>query len=293
MKKFVLHILGLLAGLLLIMTVLDIVYTEVYRNSPPRTKIQYLRSLKNKKIDYLFLGSSRVENGINPLLIEKQTHKTCINLGIPASKLNDIYTVLQLLESYHVEYGRAFIQVDYIFNMNERSNILQYQFIPFIRDNEKTKECFRYLDNFDACYYLPFYRYCVNDYRIGLREAAMNFSGGKKKVIENKGFVPRFDVADKKSDVSLPGTILKNNPAFDSIVSYCKKNNIKVTYFCTPFMSGTKNMEFMDKLRQKIPGLKDYSQLIANDSLFSDGRHLNNRGATYFTNHIVSDLGLK
>ena len=39
------------------------------------TKFQNIRALKNKSIDYVFLGSSRVENVIMPNIIEKKTKK--------------------------------------------------------------------------------------------------------------------------------------------------------------------------------------------------------------------------
>jgi len=293
MKKFLLHIFGLLVGLLLIMAVLDVLYTQVYRNMTVRSKFQFIRSFKDKKIDYIFLGSSRVENGINPLLIEEQTNKKCVNFGIPASKLEDIYTVLQLLDSYNIQSEKIFIQVDYIFNVNERSNILQYQFLPFIRDNQKTKESLRYLDDFNASYYLPFYRYCANDFKIGLREFSLSVAGKKTKLVKHNGFVPRIEVASMKSDAALPSEINANNAAFDRIDAYCKKNNIDVVYFCAPFMKETKNLDFAEKLQKRIPNLKNYARLIDNDSLFMDGLHLNARGATFLTNYMIADLKLK
>ena len=89
MRKFVIQIIGILSISLILLLVFDFTYTTIYENANPRTKFQYLRSLKNTKVNYVFLGSSRVENGIDPFIVENRTQKKCINLGYEAAKLGD------------------------------------------------------------------------------------------------------------------------------------------------------------------------------------------------------------
>lgn len=192
MKKFIVYIIGGVLVILMFMTILDVVYTKVYETSYPRTKFQYLRSLKNKKVDYIFLGSSRVENGIVPTVIYNKTGKTSVNFGFQAAKLADIYTVLQLIKKYNIHYEKIFIQVDYIYNITDgNSNIFQYEMMPFIRENVITKNYLnRYIPNPNANYYFPFYRYCTNDLKIGFREVLLNISHKKTNVILNKGYSP-------------------------------------------------------------------------------------------------------
>jgi len=69
MKKFIILIIVTLFTVLIVSLAFDLVYTHTYKNSNPRSKFQYLRSLKNTKINYIFLGSSRVDNGIVPSII--------------------------------------------------------------------------------------------------------------------------------------------------------------------------------------------------------------------------------
>lgn len=176
MKKFSKHIIGGIVMLLIVMSVLDVAYTKVYQTSYPRTKFQYLRSLKNKKVDYIFIGSSRVENGIVPSIEKKKTGKEAVNLGFQAAKLGDIYTLLQLVKEYDIHYETILIQVDYIYNfVDGNSNMFQYEMVPFIRENAITKG---YSDTYTinpvANYYVPFYRYCDNDLKIGFREVFAN-----------------------------------------------------------------------------------------------------------------------
>ncbi|MFT5253184.1 MAG: hypothetical protein ACI87N_002213 [Flavobacteriales bacterium] len=273
------------------MSALDVVYTTIYETSYPRTKFQYLRSLKNKKIDYIFIGSSRVENSIVPSVIYDKTGKIAVNLGFQAAKLVDIYTVLQLVKEYNIQYETVLIQVDYIYNIkNGHSNILEYEMMPFIRDNAITR---RYSDCFSknpfANYYIPFYRYCNNDLKLGLRELFANLIHKKTNIIPNRGYGAKYGNSEKMQG-SLPDIILDRNAVFDSIQFFVKKNNMNVVFYCAPFCENNKNKNFTSKLNKKIPGLKDFSELFKEDNLFLDCNHLNDSGANRFTEIFAEEV---
>lgn len=271
------------------MTVLDVVYTKIYETSYPRTKFQYLRSLKDKKVDYIFIGSSRVENGIVPSIIHDKTNKKAVNFGFQAAKLGDIYTILQLIKKYNIHYEKIFIQIDYIYNIVEgNSNIFQYQINPFIRENEITKSYSNHYSlspNVD--YYIPFYRYCANDLKVGFREVFANITDKKTTIVPLRGY-GALQGNSKELEGSLPDTILNNNVIFDSIDSYCKQNKMKVVYYCAPFCKYSKNKDFISKLKNKIPELEDFSRAIEDDKMFVNCNHLNDSGAKRFT-EILSD----
>lgn len=280
--------------MLLFMTVLDVVYTKIYENSYPRTKFQYLRSLKNRKVDYIFLGSSRVENGIVPSVIFNKTNKTAVNLGFQAAKLADVYTVLQLIKEYNIHCEKILIQVDYIYNFVEgNSTIFQYEMIPFIRENAITKEyCERYIENPNANYYIPFYRYCTNDLKIGFREVFANIIDKKTNTVNNSGYGGRYGNS-RQLQGSLPNVILERNTILDNIQSFSKQNNINVVYFCAPFCKNINSIDFISKLKNKIPKFKDFSGVIQDDKMFFNCNHLNDRGAKRFTEILTEDLLMK
>jgi hypothetical protein len=288
MKRFLLHIGLLLLGTLLIMVLLDAAYTKAYEASAPRTKFQLLRSYKGQKIDYAFLGSSRVDNDINPAVIEKETGKKGLNLGFQGSKLRDIYTILQLFKEYDIGCDKIYIQVDYIFNDQTSSNLMAYEMVPFVHDNAVTQAHFRNSGN-SAYYRVPFYRYCMNDYKIGFREVCLNLLKKKTSIAQNSGYSPVF-ACNLKSKEVLPKTIAAHNPAFDSIRVYCAKNHIEPVFFCSPIKKSTENLDYIQKLQRKIPGLHDYSMLVTNDSLFNNSYHLNDKGATFFSEFVSKAL---
>jgi hypothetical protein len=241
--KYMMFIFFLIMGILLL---LDFSFTKVYENSEARTKFQYLRSLKNKKIDYLFLGSSRVENSIVPKLIEDETGKSAINLGFQASKLGDIYTILKLIKKYNIKTEKIIIQVDYIFNIEDGcSNVLQYELMPFIRENEVTQEYFdRCFSDKKEILYVPFYRYLNFESKIGFREFFLNLIDKKTSVVKNHGFVALQGISLDHNN-SLPNKINDKNKYYDRIKQFAKRNNMPVVFFCAPFCKHTKNLFFI------------------------------------------------
>jgi hypothetical protein len=293
MKVFLKYFVRLALGTLIIMVVLDFTYTAVLEKSEPRSKFQLLRSLKNQKVHYLFLGSSRVENGIVPALIKEKTNKEAINLGFQASKLSDIYTILQLIKEYNIQSEKIFIQIDYIFNIEGGSNILQYELFPFVRENDVTKEYFdRHFSDNKALYYLPFYRYCQNDVKIGFREIFSNAITKKTNIKTHNGYVGLYG-EHSNHNYDLPKTIPVSNVYFDKIKLHCAANKINVVYYVAPFCQKAKNLHYITKLKRKIPELKDYSNVIHDSTMFQNCGHLNDKGAIAFTSILMKDLLVK
>lgn len=278
-------------AILAVMFVLDVVYTKIYETSFPRTKFQYLRSLKNKKVDYIFIGSSRVENGIVPSIIKQKTGKEAVNLGFQAAKLGDIYTLLQLVKEYHIQYETILIQVDYIYNFEGgHSNIFEYEMMPFIRENAITKNYSDvYVEHPIANYYLPFYRYCGNDLKIGFREIFANLAGKKTNVIFQKGYIARFGNSAILAG-ALPAVVLNKNATLDSMQSFIKQNKMKVVFYFAPVCRNSKNQDFISKLKIKIPEFKDFSRALNDDELFMDCNHLNDNGAQRFTEILAEEV---
>ncbi|WP_418263863.1 hypothetical protein [Flavobacterium faecale] len=291
MKKFLKYIVFLFLLILGILYLLDYSFTTVYEKAVPRTKIQYLRSLKGKKIDYIFLGSSRVENAIIPKLIYDKTGKSAINLGFPASKLNDVFTILKLIKKYQIKFHKVYIQVDYIYNMEDgHSNVLEWQLMPFINENEITRAYFNqyFRDNREVSM-IPFYRYCRYEPKIGFREFFLNTLDKSTPLIKNLGFIP-LEGTSSNSHYSLPAEIKRNNKCFDQIDLFVRENNMNVSYFCAPFSLHAENLSFVEKLQLKIPGLYNFSKVVTNDAMFQNYSHLNRDGATFFTEIIIEKM---
>ncbi|MBC5833334.1 hypothetical protein G6N05_00410 [Flavobacterium sp. F372] len=274
--------------------VLDYFYTNVFEKALPRTKFQNIRALGNESIDYVFLGSSRVENGISPEVIKNKTGKNAMNLGFQASKMSDIYLILQLLDEYKIKYKKAFIQVDYIFNIeNGFSNVLSYEILPFIHENELISNHCQFNDNinFWRNKYLPFYRYSITSQKIGIREIFSNLIRKKTPILENKGYSPLYGHFSG-GNYTLPETILQKNKYYDSMVNYSLKNKKEIIFFTAPFRILNNDFSFVQKLETKIPGLKNFSNELVDNKYFENNNHLNHQGAIAFTTILIEKLKL-
>lgn len=294
MNTFVKYFLKIVVILTVSAYALDYFYTNVFYQAPPRSKFQCLRALKNQSIDYVFLGSSRVENGVSPEIIENRTGKKAINLGFQASKLADVYFVLQLLDEYQIKYKKVFIQVDYIFNLEKGySNVLAYEILPFINENQVIAKHCQLNDstNFWSNKHIPFYRYGITSAKIGLREIAMNLLKKKTKIATTKGFDP-LEGNFSGGKYELPKTIANKNKYYDFIVDYSRKNKKDITFYIAPFRISNNDFTFVQKLKTKIPGLLDFSNVLPDNKYFQNNSHLNSVGAEAFTPILIDKLKL-
>jgi len=288
--KYLVIVIGIIAVGLLAM---DKLYTYVYtKNSTknPRNKTQYILGLKNKKIDYVFLGSSRVENHIDTKLVEELTGKSALNLGNQGANLSDVFLYLNLMQNQGLVVEKYFIQVDYAYNFNGPSTIVGSDVLPFVNNVGIDQYLKENNENYFFIKFVPFYKYAITDYKFGFREFFSSLISKKSRFDFSNGFVP---IKEKyiKSDFSLPDTIVEVSEDFDKINNFCFENNIEVVYFTAPFCSEAKNLDYIKKLKKKIPKLRDYSTSISNDSLyFKDCGHLNAIGADKFTKILINNI---
>ena len=170
MNKFIVFIVKIVAILLVIALSLDVIYTFLYTNSIDTSKFQFIKKQEDTKFNYVFLGSSRVVNHINPEIIDSITNKESINFGVMDAKPKDVFTLLKLLDYYNIKSDSLFIQTDYYYNSNDKSNFLYVDLIPYIRENKIISTYFEDENDFLALYYFPFFRYSKNNPKLGIRE---------------------------------------------------------------------------------------------------------------------------
>ncbi len=287
MKKFIRFCFKGLGITVLILFALDLLFTGVMQEATPRTKYQFLRQLKNKHINYIFIGSSRVDNGIVPEVIQKKTGKSSVNLGFQASKMNDLYTMLQLINAYKISYDTLYVQIDYNYNLKGYSNMMKYEIMPFIHENAATRHyAHTQLADDPLLFYMPFYRYAQNDLKIGVREFLMNCVGKKTFVTTTHGY-NSLEGSHTSHSYRLPKKIAPKNPTFEAMKTYIKTHNMRVRFFCAPFCLKVNNKAYLQQLKQRIPDLIDFSSVVTNDHFFNNCAHLNDAGANYFTQFFV------
>jgi hypothetical protein len=287
MKQFFKFIALSTVFILVTLVTLDVLYTKIYENNVVSNKVKYLISLNNTHVDALFLGSSRVDNHIVSSEFRKKG-LNIINAGIQGVSLKDNFLFLKILKKNKVTFERLFVQVDYVYNQSDLSQTSYTELLPYFRKpviSAFFKE--EYID-YNKYYYLPFYRYAVNDYRIGFRGLVSNLFSEKRINGVFNDYSPLYGSSIMKP-YSLPNKLTNNPEAFNKIKDFCERNDIEVVYFTAPFCSKLKTSAFTELLAEKINNYKDYSTLLKNDLLFKSCGHLNNEGAIFFTNKIIDD----
>lgn len=291
MNKFLRYIFFLLTSLVVMMCILDYTYTYIYKNGTPRNKISYLLNQKEKQIDYVFIGSSRVDNHIDADVIESITGKKALNLGIQGGKVDDFLVLLQLLELQNIKTEYVFIQMDYVYNLGGNSEFLMSRMIPFTGD-DKIRKIIRERDP-DYFYInnIPFYRYLKYDFILGFREIVSLLGKNPVDISLENGYFPKYGNSGEKLELYLPDKIIRENEKVNSINDFALDHNIKVVYFMAPVCSGTINLEYTNKLKEKLPNFLDYSRkFMGQDRYFFNCAHLNDRGAKEFSKIIANDI---
>lgn len=294
MNAFVKYILKITLVFIISAYVLDFAFTYVFQHSQPYTKAQYIHTLKNQKFDYIFMGSSRVENSVIPEIIEQKTNKKTLNLGMSALKLKDMIFILKLLKEYNITYKKIFIQVDYSYNFQEDfSKFFSSELLPYA--NTSNKEINNYLAATNKNYFflknIPFLKYSNSEQLIGFRKIFLSSLKRTTIFSKNKGYKAIFGSSTHEIQ-KMPNFIIESNKYQVEIDNFAKKEKLNINYFSTPVSLNTSNLNFFDKLKSNIPSLTNFHNVIAEGKYFNDNCHLNDEGAIVFTNILIEKLKL-
>lgn len=286
MKKFGLHIVLLLGLVVLLFMLCDASYSLVYRKCQPRNKLEYILQLQDKHFDVVFIGSSRVANHIDSQLFSKISGKKTINLGVEGAGLNDNLLQLQLLLE-HNTISQVYLQVDTNLESTAASNIATAEAMPFIQNEIVRRHTEKYNSNYQALYHIPFYRYAINDSKIGFRELFFSMVNKKPGTNPSIGFIPKSGNTipnEARSSMDCKGLVVKN-AILSQIRALCQQHHTELVLFITPYCSKIDAKHYVDKIRTMEPDLIDLTEGYA-DSLFYNCGHLNDKGARILTQRL-------
>lgn len=281
MKNFLFFIFKILFLFLLVAFLLEFVYTYVYNEKANFSKFQFIKNQQNKKFDYVFYGSSRVVNHVNPKIIDSCLNRNSINFGVMDAKPRDILTLLQLSKFYNITSDSIFIQTDYYYNSVDKSNFLYIEMLPYINENSIIKSY--YFDENDYVFlaYFPFYKYAKNSSKLGIRDALASLFR-KNKFESTKGYEPLEGTGNTWQRV-LPKSVSTNTIFNKETKAFLDAHASKYMFFTAPFRSDTKNMNFVSQLKQNYSDFWDFSTAVKDPKMFKNGYHLNHQGATEFS----------
>jgi hypothetical protein len=285
MKKFLIYIFKWMVATVFIMWICDLAYTFIYKNSHPRDTFRFVLNKQNESLEVVFLGSSKVDNNIDPLLFKTLSGFRTLNLGIQGSTLSDNLLLLKvLLRSNEVK--NVYLQVDINFFWTEPTDAVFAQSAPFLADTLVDDFVQRQV-KFKSSYYFPFYRYAVFGPKIGFREALFSILN------KNSGIDPENNFgrlkgslqssSEKKAATDYAGGMQwQPNAVLEEFKKICADNDIRLFLFMAPICELESTENFIKGLRKYVPEIIDLSSGYP-PHLFNDCGHLNEKGAEKFT----------
>lgn len=287
MKQFIQFLAKALGIIILVLIVLDILYTLIYMQSNERTKIDYLYNSKDKNYDVVFLGSSRVNNHFVPQIFNNKGYET-FNFGITRSRLEESALMLKLMVERNYKIKNLILQVDLNINTNDHSEAIRSLFMPYIHQSEIIRNHYENIDEYNELLYIPFYRYMNYDARIGFREMYQSAIHKKTNALNNDGFNALRENKGKLIPADLSKYRPKRNKSYDDIKKICKQNNINLIAITTPMCSNTINRDYFNQIKLVYPEIRNFENAVTDDKYFSTCGHMNKAGAIEFTKVIFN-----
>lgn len=292
MKHFLIFIIKIVVVTFLLLVILDVAYTKVYLQSANRGKIGHVINSKVKQFDVVILGSSRANNHFVSPMFEAQGLKA-FNYGMSGGHLFEASLMLKLMMERNYKIKNIILEADLNLSNEKESETVAARFMPFLHESTVIANHFEEHQDFNAKYYLPFYRYIIADSQIGFREMYQTALQKPTNALNNLGYYP----LGKKPNANMKNNITNLKPLrnkyYEEIKHLCKVNNINLIVLMTPMCENTKGLNYFDKVKKLYPEIYNYENAVIEDRYFSSCGHLNDAGARKFTQVIIQDFFTK
>ncbi|WP_426092189.1 hypothetical protein [Flavobacterium sp. DSR3-2] len=288
MKQFLIFTVKTVVLLLLLLVVLDFLYTTVYLQYSNRGKIDYVYNSTARDYDVVILGSSRANNHfVAPMFAEKGL-KT-FNYGMSGGHLFEASLLLKLMVERNYTIKNVILETDLNLSNEKRDDGVSSHFLPFLHDSKIIRNHFSQETDYKELYYVPFYRYVSFDSKIGFRELYKTVVNEPTTYLAHLGYYP---LGNKKGNMKNNLTNLKpvHNKYYEEIKQLCKANNINLIAVMTPMCNNTKGLNYFEKVQRLYPEIHNYEKAVEGDQYFSSCGHLNDTGARLFTSIIIKDF---
>lgn len=264
--------------------------------------------ISNTKYDVLFVGSSRVQNNINPKQIDSVTNLKSFNAGTNGANLFESKTIIEGYLENHPAPSHIYLGID-LFSFNTKNKLFNYtNYLPVSKNNTIASVLNSLDHNANMYNYLPFLQ--MADYDDYAKTNAVKGFLSKKEIGENQNVYNGFislgletldtNKLNVKTETVLIDTVGIN--ALNEIKMICLKQNIKLKLFYAPeyksmwqkkVTNTSAVFKLIDSISQKnnIEFLRyDTVDICNNPKYFSNVRHLNNEGAAVFSTLIATDI---
>jgi hypothetical protein len=248
--------------------------------------------------DILIFGSSRANHSYVPEIFEDGLHFTFYNSGRDGNFILYNYAIFKAITN---RYNPKMIIIDispddlkyYTFEY-ERLSLL----LPYYQANPEISRVVDFRGPFEKIKFIS----AIYPYNSLILQIAIgNLEYNKKRVPDNKGFVPLFKIMKHEIiDTSYIATsIIDENKirALKDIISTCKQKNIDLIFVYSPIWSIIQDSYYNAIISNLCyengivyMDMSNDSIFINNPDYFSTIDHLNNEGAKVFSNMLIDKI---
>jgi hypothetical protein len=306
MKNFLKKTLWYLVILIVFILSYTFICDNLYKNGDyylSDSKRYWQFSIKDKKFDYIVLGSSRAYGALNTKQLDGLTSKKGINLGLDGAGFMENFVSLKLFLLNNNKTDKIYFQIDPFSFMSEdnfSNSFPAYAYLPFW-DLDTQIEQILYkevplVNNFP--FYITYIPYLIyNNYyspihvlnsvseRRWCENPEFNCVSGDKinKAVDNSHIKPISCLDFHGSD--------KDIKYYKKITDLARNNNIEIIGFTAPALQNIDPTydEFISKMRPQI-FFEVHKKWMSNEEYFTDNRHINKRGRKYFTEEFADFL---
>jgi hypothetical protein len=258
-------------------------------------------SMDSTRADFLVLGSSTATHHYNSDILEKRLGISVYNAGRNA---NPIFYDFAVFQSILKRYTPKIVLLD--FNVEEfKVNPDDYDkissLLPYYKDHPEIRSIIRLKSPYEN-YKLLSKIYPFNSLLFTIGIGSTNFNTNRDDINDVKGYVPLSRVWTKRitTDTSIKEYELDSNKinTLKSFVYECTTFNIQLYIIVSPRFVKYSGSDISIEIARKIAkqsnfSLYDYSKdtiFWEHKEYFADGIHLNNDGATIFSNKVVDTI---
>ena len=285
MTKFIVLVAKIIITILVLLVVLDWIYTAVYMHSSKRGKVEYVFNSKAQNYDVVILGSSRANNHFVSEMFKEKGLKT-FNYGMSGAHLFEETLMLKLMAERKYQIKTVILEADLSLCNEKESDAITAKFLPYIHHSEIIREHFSKQENFKKLYYIPFYRYIDFDALIGFREMYNTATNKPTNILDHLGY---HSLGHKPGNMKNDIRALKpiRNKYYEEIKQICKENNYTLITVMTPMCTNVKGLDYFVKANKIYPEIHNLENVVQGDQYFSSCGHLNDIGARKFTSIVI------
>ncbi|MDX1462853.1 MAG: hypothetical protein R3359_07335 [Marinirhabdus sp.] len=156
--------------------------------------------------------------------------------------------------------------------------------MPYIEEEHVYETFQKYGGDYEAYRSIPFYRYMKYESALGFRNVLPALLGSGYNYETDLGYSPLHTTLKEELEYIPDVDPEHENEVYVELIALCQAKGVQVHFFTSPAYKFVGNLS---KFKMLLPDYIDFSDRIQDRQYFSDQTHVNDKGATLFTEIFI------